>query len=178
MAPQQPARPLVVIIEPDVDTADLCVAILQPHYNVALVACGADLQQRLQGAGAIVTELALPIAGGGVGLIALARKQSPRCAVIATTAHNELVPAAFEAGCTSALVKPFDQRVLVRRLKTLLARAANGPLVRPLGAHCPKCYRSGVEAFDHSLSNGVWLMCRGCRHVWLDWDQNTRGPGR
>lgn len=125
---------LVVDDEPVV--LDICARLLERESDlVVLVAASAEealpllREQRID---VLVTDKNLP-GMGGVELVAQARGLQPSLEALMITAYasSESVIAAFAAGASDYILKPFDDlRVLRAKVRAALERRTSGTLVR------------------------------------------------
>ncbi len=176
----------MLVVEPDSDTAVMYEFVLQPHFRVQhvapLEAVATVVSTRPF---AVITELVLPLVDS-FAFCATVHEHDPSCVLVAATGRRELVGGAFDAGCHTVMIKPFNPDRLRRRLAAFSRRWPTRvienrgvkpaedrrrvlrPLTKPDQSPCPRCGRFAAEVFDHRWGGGgVWLVCRSCRHVWL-----------
>ena len=122
-------RPVVLLVEDDVDTQVYMRAVLKRQYDVLVAGNGEEFRQMLaeHGDGVTIVLMDVSLRGSEDGLMLTRELRSSerfrRLPVIATTAHAfaEDRSRVFEAGCNAYLAKPFNHRELFAAMSSVLA---------------------------------------------------------
>jgi CheY-like chemotaxis protein len=116
-------KPLVLVVEDDLDTQSFMRAVLASRYRVTVAASAEDARHALDEGEVAVVLLDLSLRGEEDGLAvvryARATPHLARVPIVATTAHAfpEDQRAVLEAGCDDFLAKPVDIPLLLEKVK-------------------------------------------------------------
>jgi len=129
MEPQDTSteRPVVLVVEDDLETQSFMRLLLRRNWNVQVAASAEEVRTRLTSdhVEIILMDLSLRGEEDGLALTRWLRKQTDwrSVPIIAVTAHafDEDRENALAAGCDRYLSKPIDRRQLERAMSELLA---------------------------------------------------------
>ena len=131
-------RPLILLVEDDEGIARLLALTLQEYgFDARWEKCGGDLLKRLETVEPrlCIVDLGLPDMDG-LEVVRAIRAKS-RCGVLILTGRGHAVDRVMglELGADDYVVKPFEPRELVARVRSILRRCAPDPEpVAPTGA--------------------------------------------
>ena len=121
--PTTSPKPLVLVVEDDLDTQSFMRAVLANRYRVTVAASAEEARRALDESEVAVVLLDLSLRGeeDGLAVVRYARA-TPRLSTVpfvATTAHAfpEDQRAVLDAGCDDFLAKPVDIPILLEKVK-------------------------------------------------------------
>ena len=123
-APEPKARPLVLIVDDDTDTLELCDMLLErAGYARSLASSGEDAVQFLEQnmPALIVLDLNMPgMDGWSVAALVRKHERTARIPILVMTGLTQNVEnAARRAGATAFCLKPIDAKRFVKEVKRL-----------------------------------------------------------
>jgi len=123
-APEPKARPLVLIVDDDTDTLELCDMLLErAGYARSLASSGEDAVQLLEQnmPALIVLDLNMPgMDGWSVAALVRKHERTARIPILVMTGLTQNVEnAARRAGATAFCLKPIDAKRFVKEVKRL-----------------------------------------------------------
>ncbi|WP_322032095.1 response regulator [Paraburkholderia sp. J76] len=157
----------LLLVEQNPRLAQWLVGLLRTaNFTVDCVADGdaADFVLKSQHYDLVLLEVHLP-GLSGMSVLTRLRRRRDNLPVLMLAAHGEIEDkvACFNAGADDYLVKPFDTRELLARIRALIRRQANDK------AACLSCgdlhYHTGTRTFSH---NGAPLNLRRREHSILE----------
>ena len=119
-----PARPLVLVVDDDSDTRELCDYLLErAGYERAVAASGEEAVSILETRTPqlIVLDLSMPgMDGWSVAAMVRKHEQTARIPILVMTGLNQSIEnAARRAGATGFLLKPLDPKSFIKEVKRL-----------------------------------------------------------
>jgi DNA-binding response OmpR family regulator len=161
----------LVLIEPDDDTREHAHAYLATAFDVTATPRFAGNWSMLLAArpAAVVADAGeLPI--GALDICRVLKTITPRAAVVVTTEHLHVVPAAMRAGADAVLVKPISPVRLLARLRSALTEPNAAP---PDLRTCPYCWEQQGWRVDQGTERRTrYRTCAACARIWRE-----RPPG-
>lgn len=120
------AKPLILVVEDDVETRDFIRLLLELRYRVITAAGGTQMREMLgvHDFSLVLMDVALREAEDGIDLARWIRNHPSfaEIPIIATTAYAsaDVRAKAMAAGCTAYLAKPFSANELYRKIEECL----------------------------------------------------------
>lgn len=124
-APEAPRKPLVLVVEDDLDTQTYMRAVLSSRYRVAVASSAEEARRRIAEAGGevaiVLLDLSLRGEEDGISLAVELRADARyrTLPIVATTAHAfpEDERNALAAGCDAYLAKPIEVSTLLAKVR-------------------------------------------------------------
>jgi DNA-binding response OmpR family regulator len=157
----------LVLIEPDDDTRELTHAYLATTFDVTATrhfTGNWDLLFAIRPAAVVADAGERPISG--LDICRVLKMATPRAAVVVTTEHLHVVPAAIRAGADAVLVKPLSPVRLLSRLHAALTNRNTG---QGNLRTCPYCWEQQGRRVDQGSERRTrYRTCAACTKIWRE----------